>query len=60
MTLDIATVLVFVTGLLAGAIAALKIIAPKTKTTADDKVLAVAEKAEEVLEGLSGGTKPSA
>lgn len=35
-----------------GAIVALKVIAPKTKTTADDKVLAFAEKYEVPLEEL--------
>lgn len=47
--LDLSTVLVFVTGLLAGAVAALKIIAPRTKTTKDDKALEYAEKALDVL-----------
>ena len=37
---------------LAGAVAALKVIAPRTATTVDDKVLDVAEKAEAVVEGL--------
>lgn len=41
---DLSTVLVFAAGLVAGAIAALKIIAPKTKTKVDDKVLEVLEK----------------
>lgn len=49
MDLDLATILVFLTGLLAGGIAALKVIAPKTKTTKDDKVLEVLEKAEDFL-----------
>lgn len=39
-------------GVFLGAIAALRFIAPKTKTTADDKVLAVAEKVEPFVEGL--------
>ncbi len=38
--------------MLAGIIVALKVIAPLTKTTADDKVLAAAEKAESVLTTL--------
>jgi hypothetical protein len=47
--MDLTTVLVFVTGLLAGAIAALKVIAPRTKTTKDDKLLEAFEKAEDFL-----------
>jgi hypothetical protein len=38
-----------VTGLVAGAIVALRFIAPKTKTLKDDKVLEVLEKAEPLL-----------
>lgn len=41
--------LTLVAGLVAGAIVALKYIAPKTKTTKDDKVLEVLEKAEPLL-----------
>lgn len=47
--MDFSLILVFVTGLLTGAVAALKIIAPKTKTTKDDKVLEVLEKADAIL-----------
>jgi hypothetical protein len=47
--IDLSLVLAFVTGLLAGAVAALKVIAPKTKNTIDDKVLEVVEKAEQYL-----------
>lgn len=39
-------------GLLAGIIAALRIIAPMTKNTTDDKVLDVAEKMESVADKL--------
>lgn len=39
-------------GFLAGIVAALRVIAPLTKTTKDDKVLAAAEKVEEVVDGL--------
>lgn len=39
-----------VIGLLIGGIAALKIIAPKTKTTVDDKILSAAEKVEPFVE----------
>ena len=49
MDFSLSTVLLFVTGVLTGAVAALKIIAPRTKTTKDDKVLEYAEKALEVL-----------
>lgn len=49
MSLDLPTILVFVTGILAGAVAALKIIAPRTKNTIDDKARDYAEKALEVL-----------
>lgn len=41
-------------GVLAGAVAALKIIAPKTKTTVDDTVLARLEALEKMVEGLGG------
>lgn len=47
-----ALVLVVLAGVLAGVVAALKVIAPATKTTKDDKVLEYAEKAEEVVDGL--------
>jgi hypothetical protein len=46
------TLLVFLGGLLAGVIAALKVIAPKTANTVDDAVLAAAEKVEGVVETL--------
>lgn len=42
----------FALGLLGGAIAALKVIAPRTKTKADDKALEVLEKVEDVAEKL--------
>lgn len=48
----LATAVTFVLGLLAGGIAALKYIAPRTKTKADDKVLEGLEKAQEVAEKL--------
>lgn len=47
--MDLTTILVFVTGVLAGVIAGLKVIAPLTKNKVDDKVLAVAEKVENLL-----------
>jgi hypothetical protein len=49
MEFDLSTILVFVTGLLAGLVAGLKVIAPRTKTTKDDKVLEYAEAALDVL-----------
>jgi hypothetical protein len=49
MSLDLPTILVFVTGVLAGLVAGLKIIAPRTKNTIDDKVLEYAEKAADIL-----------
>lgn len=45
-------VIAVVAGVLVGAIAALKIIAPLTKTTLDDKALEYAEKAEAIVEPL--------
>lgn len=53
MDFSLATVLVFVTGLLAGAVAALKIIAPLTKTKWDDKAEEYAEKALDVVTGAN-------
>jgi len=49
MSFDLPTILVFVTGLLAGLVAGLKVIAPRTANKTDDKVLEYAEKALEVL-----------
>lgn len=49
MELNLATILVFATGILTGAVAALKIIAPRTKNTYDDKALEWGEKALDVL-----------
>lgn len=51
--MSLSLVLAVVAGVLAGAVAALKVIAPLTKTDKDDKVLAYAEKAEEVVGGLA-------
>lgn len=41
-----------VVGLVAGAIVALRLIAPKTKTKTDDEILAFAEKYQVPLESL--------
>lgn len=50
-------VIAVIAGILAGIIAALTIIAPRTKTTVDDKVLEVAKQVEPFVEGL---VKPAA
>ena len=47
--LSVSGLLVFLTGLLAGAVAALKVIAPKTATKADDKALDVLTKVKDVV-----------
>lgn len=51
-----------VTGLVAGAVVALKYIAPKTATTKDDKALAYLEKAEALIVKATAlvGLKPPA
>lgn len=49
MSFDLPTVLVVVTAFLSGVVAALKLIAPRTKNTKDDKVLEYAEKGLELL-----------
>lgn len=53
MELSLATVLVFVTGVLAGVVAGLGVIAPLTSNKIDDKVKEFAEKALGVLQGVS-------
>jgi hypothetical protein len=45
-------VIAIVAGVLVGVVAALKIVAPLTKTTVDDKALELAEKAEAVVESI--------
>lgn len=49
MTFDLSTVLALVTAFLAGGITFLKVLAPRTKSTVDDKILEYAEKAADVL-----------
>ncbi len=49
MTFDLPTVLALVTAFLAGGVTFLKVLAPRTKNTIDDKVLEYGEKALEVL-----------
>jgi len=44
------TILSYAVAVIAGAVVALRYIAPKTKTTADDKALAVGEKVLETAE----------
>jgi hypothetical protein len=48
----VTTVLLYLGLFLAGLVAGLKVVAPLTKTTVDDKILDVAEKAEAVVVGL--------
>lgn len=48
------TILLIAGGVLSGVILALKVIAPLTKNTVDDKILVYAEDVEKVLEGLGG------
>lgn len=52
------TILTYTALFAAGAIAGLKIIAPRTTTTADDKVLEYLEDLEKIVQGL-GGTLPA-
>lgn len=51
--IDLATALIFASGVVSGAIVALKVIAPRTKTKVDDKVLSGLEKAKDVLDVVS-------
>lgn len=48
------TILLIANVILTAIVLALKVIAPLTKTTVDDKILIYAEDAEKVLEGLGG------
>ena len=50
--MDLSLIIGIASGLLVGAIAALKIIAPRTKTTVDDKLLERLEAVEAVVEKL--------
>lgn len=50
--MDLSLVISVAVGLLAGAVVALKVIAPKTKTTVDDAVLARLEALEKIADGL--------
>lgn len=49
MELNLSTVLALVTAFLSGGVVFLKVLAPKTKSKTDDKILEYAEKALEVL-----------
>lgn len=50
----LSTVLLYAGLFVAGIVAGLKVIAPLTKNTVDDKILLYAEDVEKVLEGLGG------
>ena len=54
------TALLVVAGVLAGVVAALKIIAPLTKTTKDDTVLKYAEDAEKMVDEAKDAVAPVA
>jgi hypothetical protein len=51
--MDWSNLITLVVGLVAGGIAALKVIAPKTANKTDDAVLARLEAVEKLLEGLA-------
>lgn len=51
------TVLTYAAAVLSGVVLALKVIAPMTKNTVDDKVLTYVEKAEDVVTELKGAVK---
>lgn len=53
--MDISMLIALAAGLVVGAVAALKIIAPRTATPKDDAVLAKLEALEEVLKALLPG-----
>lgn len=48
------TLAVIALAALVGLIAVLKVVAPKTQTTLDDKALDLAEEVEPIVEGLAG------
>lgn len=50
-------IILVISGVVAGGIAALTIIAPKTKTTVDDSVLAKLQSLEALLTGLADKIK---
>lgn len=54
------TVLIVLAGLLVGAVAALKVFAPKTKNTVDDRLLAKLEQLEALVKGLLPSEEKSA
>lgn len=60
MDIDLGHVLALVIGVLGGVVAGLKVIAPLTKNTVDDKVLAVAEKAEAAVQTVAPVIAPAA
>lgn len=52
------SILLIAGGVISGIVLALKVIAPLTKTTVDDKILIYAEDVEKVLEGIGGHGVP--
>lgn len=58
MQFDLAHVLLVLSAVLAGGIAALKIIAPMTATDVDDSILERLEQVEGILADLHLGAKP--
>lgn len=52
--MDLTVLISAAVGLLAGAVVALQVIAPLTKTKVDDNVLARLEQAEKLIEELRG------
>lgn len=55
----LATILLIAGGVVSGVVLALKVIAPRTKNTVDDKILIYAEDVEKVLEGLGTNGLPA-
>lgn len=55
--MDLSILISAAVGLIAGAVVALKVIAPLTKTTVDDKVLARLEQLEKMLDAATTSKK---
>lgn len=53
------SILLIASGVISGIVLALKVIAPLTKTSVDDKILVYAEDVEKVLEGIGGHKVPA-
>lgn len=58
--MTLALVITAVSGILVGIVATLKVIAPATKNTVDDKILDYAEKAEAVVESIAPSVSAAA